>query len=59
MALWLFYVDEVSAGDVAKILNRSWVSVKTLLHRARKKLAPYVTEPEVASRGTPLKAGDL
>ncbi len=51
MALWLFYVDGVPAGDVARILDRSWVSVKTLLHRARKKLAPLLTEfsPEGAA----------
>jgi RNA polymerase sigma-70 factor (ECF subfamily) len=55
LALWLFYVDEMPAGDVAKILNRSWVSVKTMLHRARKKLAPYVTAAEPVA----LKAGDL
>jgi RNA polymerase sigma-70 factor, ECF subfamily len=59
MALWLFYVDEVPAGDIAKILNRSWVSVKTLLHRARKKLAPFLAQREAVSRGVPLKAGDL
>jgi RNA polymerase sigma-70 factor (ECF subfamily) len=44
MAMWLFYVDELPAGDVARILNRSWVSVKTLLHRARKKLAPLLAD---------------
>jgi RNA polymerase sigma-70 factor (ECF subfamily) len=43
-AMWLFYVDEVPAGEVARILDRSWVSVKTLLHRARKKLAPVLAE---------------
>jgi RNA polymerase sigma-70 factor (ECF subfamily) len=44
LALWLFYVDEIPAGEVAKILNRSWVSVKTLMHRARKKLAPILAD---------------
>jgi RNA polymerase sigma-70 factor, ECF subfamily len=43
-AMWLFYVDEGPAGEVARILDRSWVSVKTLLHRARKKLAPILAE---------------
>jgi RNA polymerase sigma-70 factor, ECF subfamily len=62
MALWLFYVDEVPAGEVAKILDRSWVSVKTLMHRARRKLAPYLAE--LAPDGVdmpatvPAKAGD-
>ena len=55
MALWLFYVDEVPAGDVAKILNRSWVSVKTLMHRARKKLAPFLAELAPAT----VNAGEL
>jgi RNA polymerase sigma-70 factor (ECF subfamily) len=50
MALWLHYVDEVPAGDIARILNRSWVSVKTLMHRARKKLLPYVEEEGVVVR---------
>jgi RNA polymerase sigma-70 factor, ECF subfamily len=62
LALWLFYVDEVSAGQVAQIMNRSWVSVKTLLHRARKKLAPYLTELAPDGEGitarVPVKAGD-
>jgi len=48
MALWLHYVDDVPAGDIAKILDRSWVSVKTLMHRARKKLMPYVGEATMA-----------
>jgi len=51
MALWLHYVDDVPAGDIAKILNRSWVSVKTLMHRARKKLMPYVADEALAVAG--------
>jgi len=54
LALWLFYVDEVPAGDVARILNRSWVSVKTLMHRARRKLAPFLLAPAAIS----VKAGE-
>jgi RNA polymerase sigma-70 factor (ECF subfamily) len=54
-ALWLYYVEELSAGDVARVMRRSWVSVKTMLHRARKKLAPHlaaeVTEIEAAQSG--------
>jgi RNA polymerase sigma-70 factor, ECF subfamily len=41
-ALWLYYVEELPAGDVARVLGRSWVSVKTMLHRARKKLEPHL-----------------
>lgn len=44
LALWLFYVDDMPAGEVARVLNRSWVSVKTLMHRARKKLAPILAD---------------
>jgi RNA polymerase sigma-70 factor (ECF subfamily) len=53
-ALWLHYVDDVPAGDIARILNRSWVSVKTLMHRARKKLMPYlVDDPSQAEPAPP------
>jgi RNA polymerase sigma-70 factor (ECF subfamily) len=48
MILWLHYVDEMPAGDIARILNRSWVSVKTLMHRARKKLMPHLVEEPIA-----------
>lgn len=68
MALWLFYVDEIPAGEVARILNRSWVSVKTMMHRARRKLAPAVAELAPAgmvagsgdgqSHGAKIKAGE-
>jgi len=43
-ALWLFYVDELAAGEVARVMNRSWVSVKTMIHRARRKLEPVLGE---------------
>jgi len=51
MALWLFYVDETPAGEVARILDRSWVSVKTMLHRARKKLAPVLSDFDTHGNG--------
>ena len=37
-ALWLFSVEDMSAPEIAKVLGRSWVSVKTMLHRARRRL---------------------
>jgi RNA polymerase sigma-70 factor (ECF subfamily) len=40
--VWLYYVEEMSAGEVAQVLGRSWVAVKTMLHRARKRLLPHV-----------------
>jgi RNA polymerase sigma-70 factor (ECF subfamily) len=43
-ALWLFYVEEMSAPEIAKVLGRSWVSVKTMLHRARKRLGAEISK---------------
>ena len=37
-AIWLFYVDDIPPRQIAQIMGRSWVWVKTALHRARKKL---------------------
>ncbi|HWE94722.1 MAG TPA: sigma-70 family RNA polymerase sigma factor [Tepidisphaeraceae bacterium] len=39
-ATWLFYVEEMPAKQIADVMGRSWVSVKTILFRARKRLAP-------------------
>jgi RNA polymerase sigma-70 factor, ECF subfamily len=41
-AMWLHYVEEMGTLEVAKVLKRSWVWVKTTLHRSRRKLAPHV-----------------
>ena len=56
-ALWLSYVEGMPAREIAMVLDRSWVSVKTMMFRARKKLLPLVKdlEPEgCASRGSVL-----
>jgi RNA polymerase sigma-70 factor (ECF subfamily) len=42
-ALWLYYVEDLSAGQVARVLDRSWVSTKTMMHRARKRLMTAMT----------------
>jgi RNA polymerase sigma-70 factor (ECF subfamily) len=42
-AVWLHYGESMPAGDVAQVMGRSWVWVKTNLHRARKKLLPHVS----------------
>jgi RNA polymerase sigma-70 factor (ECF subfamily) len=52
-ALWLHYVNDLPAQDIAKILNRSWVSVKTLMHRARRKLQPLLAESPHAPSSSP------
>ena len=41
-ALWLHYVEELSTADVARVLGRSRMAVKTMLFRARKRLLPHV-----------------
>jgi RNA polymerase sigma-70 factor (ECF subfamily) len=50
-ALWLFYVEELPAAEVARVLGRSWVSVKTMLHRARRKLEPRLAAEVEDVRG--------
>ncbi len=41
-ALWLHYVEELSTADVAQVLGRSRMAVKTMLFRARRRLLPHV-----------------
>lgn len=41
-AVWLFYVEEMPAPQIAEVLGRSWVSIKTTLFRARRKLLPHL-----------------
>lgn len=56
-ALWLHYAEEMGTQEIAKVMNRSWVWVKTALHRARRKLAPHLARLEGHDAST-LKAGD-
>lgn len=44
-ALWLHYVEGMPAPQIARVLERSWVGVKTMLFRARKKLLPLLDNP--------------
>jgi RNA polymerase sigma-70 factor, ECF subfamily len=39
-AIWLFYVEEMPAREIASVLGRSRTAVKTMLFRARKRLLP-------------------
>ena len=55
-ATWLFYAEQMPAPQIAEVLGRSWVSVKTILFRSRKKLENAIrTEVTYAlpSPGTP------
>lgn len=45
-AVWLFYVEGMGAREVAAVLDKSWVSVKTMLFRARRRLEPCARELE-------------
>ena len=49
-ALWLYYVEEMSAREVGKVLDRSWLATKSLLSRARKKLMPRLAQFQEGSR---------
>lgn len=41
-ALWMFYVEDKSVREIAQIMRRTEVGVKTLLFRGRKKLQRYL-----------------
>lgn len=43
-ALWLHYGENLNARDIAAVLGRSRVAVKTMLFRSRKKLVPLLEE---------------
>jgi RNA polymerase sigma-70 factor, ECF subfamily len=45
-ALWLFYVEDMPAREVAALLDRSWVGTKTMMYRARRKLLPFLRDLE-------------
>ncbi len=49
-ALWLHYVEGMSVREIAAILERSLVSVKTMMFRARKRLLPLVRDMEPEGR---------
>jgi RNA polymerase sigma-70 factor (ECF subfamily) len=50
-ALWLHYVEDLPLREVAAVLGRSWVAVKTMLFRARRRLLPRLRE--LAPEGPP------
>lgn len=55
-ALWLYYVEEMSAREIAEVLERSWVSVKTMLFRARRRLLELLAECEQRENLGPARA---
>jgi RNA polymerase sigma-70 factor, ECF subfamily len=52
-ALWLHYVEDMPARAIARVLGRSWASVKVMLFRARKRLLPLLAEFDDESRPRP------
>jgi len=55
-ALWLHYVEDLDTHEVAAVMNRSWVWVKTTLSRGRRTLAPHVRhlhEPDADQKAQP------
>jgi RNA polymerase sigma-70 factor, ECF subfamily len=47
--LWLFYVEGSSVKEIAFIQEKNTPAVKTMLHRARKRLAPFLDQDEGSS----------
>lgn len=45
-AVWLYYVEELPVREVAEVVERSWVAVKTALFRARRRLLEVLQEQE-------------
>ena len=57
-AVWLYYVEGMDTRDLARVLDRSWVSVKTMLFRARAKLMPFLNDWTDAGMGAPARAAE-
>jgi len=49
-ALWLRYVEDMEPGQIARVLGRSRVGVRVLLHRARRTLQARLEEAEAGTR---------
>jgi len=49
-ALWLHYVEDMSTRDVGRVVGHSRLTVKTILFRARAKLAPHLRQLDEADR---------
>ena len=67
-AVFLHYVQDMPTAQIADVLGKSWVATKTLLHRARKRLTPFLedapavraeTSASRPNRNPPLARGSL
>ena len=43
-AIWLYYVEGFDTRQLSRVLGKSWVSVKTMLFRARSRLTPFLRD---------------
>ena len=50
-AVWLYYAEQLPVQEIAQVIGRSQVVVKTILFRARRKLLPLLADrhPEDAT----------
>jgi RNA polymerase sigma-70 factor (ECF subfamily) len=55
-ALWLFYTEEMSIRDIARVMNRTSLAVRMLLHRGRLGLAALLGE--IAGSETAVPPGE-
>ncbi len=58
-AVWLFYAEEMSIAEIARVQRRTSISVKVMLHRARATLARHLEATSFSDFGIPLPAGEL
>jgi RNA polymerase sigma-70 factor, ECF subfamily len=58
-ALWLHYVENMPVREIAAVLDRSRVAVKTMMFRARKKLLPRLPAPAARSFLGAVEAHDV
>ena len=49
-ALWLYYVEDMSVGEVARVVGHSRGAVKTMLFRARRKLLAVLEPAEIETQ---------
>jgi RNA polymerase sigma-70 factor, ECF subfamily len=45
-AIWLYYVEDVPPREIGAVLGRSWLAVRSIMYRARRKLSPWLSEAE-------------
>jgi RNA polymerase sigma-70 factor, ECF subfamily len=49
-ALWMYHVESIPPRDIARVLGRSWVSVRAMLSRGRRTLKSVLEQSRAQSR---------